>query len=114
MAVGQAIRDHSAAGRHGSRKRRLHSMPSQFSIVIIDPDKDSRDSITSTLRPYSDSITLAGSVDNLADGTLAIQKASPNVVILGVDNIEQGIKDVQHITTKHPRVSVIACSSEKN
>ncbi|HJV64133.1 MAG TPA: AAA family ATPase [Geomonas sp.] len=89
-------------------------MPSQFSIVIIDKDKQSRDAITSTLRPYVDTITLAGSVDNFTDGALAIQKSAPNVVILGIDNIEQGIKDVQYITLRHPRVSVIACSSEKN
>ncbi|MCM0082882.1 AAA family ATPase [Geomonas sp. Red32] len=89
-------------------------MASQFSIVIIDKDEQSRESIASTLRPYSETVTLAGSVDNFADGALTIQKASPNVVILGVDSIEQGIKDVQFITLKYPRVSVIACSSEKN
>jgi pilus assembly protein CpaE len=89
-------------------------MPSQFSIVIIDKDRESRDAMVSTLKPYADSITLAGSVDNLTDGSLIIQNSSPNVVILGVDNLEQGIKDVQQITVKHPRVSVIACSSDKN
>ena len=89
-------------------------MPSQFSIVIIDKDKVSRDAIISTLKPYSDSITLAGSVDNFIDGAFAIQNASPNVVFLGVEEIQQGIKHVQYITLKFPQVSVIACSSEKN
>ena len=89
-------------------------MSSQFSIVIIDKDKFSRDSIVSTLEPYSESITLAGSVDNFADGAHAIHKSAPNVVFLGVDDIAQGIADVQYITLKYPRVSVIACSSEKS
>jgi pilus assembly protein CpaE len=89
-------------------------MPSQFSIVIIDQDEFSRDSIVSTLRPYSDSITLADSVGNFTEGASAIQKAAPNVVFLGVDDLQQGIKDVQHITLKYPRASVIACSSEKD
>jgi pilus assembly protein CpaE len=89
-------------------------MSSQFSIVIIDKDKFSRDSIVSTLQPYSDSITLAGSVDNFTDGASAIHRSAPNVVFLGVDDIQQGVEDVQYITLKYPRVSVIACSSEKN
>jgi pilus assembly protein CpaE len=89
-------------------------MTSQFSIVIIDQDKLSRDSIISTLKPCSDFVTLLGSVDNFADGASAIQKAAPNVVILGVKDIEQGVQDVQSITHKFPRVSVIACAAEKN
>ena len=89
-------------------------MPAQFSIVIIDKDKLSREFIVSTLSPYADSITLAGSVDKLTDSVCAVQKAVPNVVFLGVEDIQQGIKDVQYITGKYPMVSVIACSSEKN
>ena len=89
-------------------------MLSQLSIVIIDKDKISRDSIVSTLRPYSDSISLAGSVDNFTDGAAATPKSAPNVVFLGVEDIKQGIKDVQCIITKYPRISVIACSSERN
>ena len=89
-------------------------MPAQFSIVIIDRDKLSREGMISTLRPYSDSITIAGSVENITEGASGISKTGPSVVFLGVDDIEQGIKDVQNITMKYPRVSVIACSSEKN
>jgi len=89
-------------------------MPAQFSIVIIDPDRSSREAIIATLTPYSESITLAGSVDNFTEGALAIQKHAPNVVFLGVDDIKKGVKDVQCITLLYPRVSVIACSSEKS
>jgi pilus assembly protein CpaE len=89
-------------------------MASQFSIVIIDEDKLSRDAIISSLRPFSESITLAGSVDNFTDGASAIEKNSPNVVFLGVDDIQKGVKDVQVITLMYPRVSVIACSSQSN
>jgi pilus assembly protein CpaE len=89
-------------------------MASQFSIVIIDSDKESRDAVTSLLRPYSDSITLAGAAETFSEAASTIQSATPSVVILGVNDIDQGIKDVQNITLKYPRVSVIACSCEKN
>ena len=89
-------------------------MSSQFSIVIIDRDKPSRDAIITSLKPYSESITLAGSVDNFSDGASAIEQNAPNVVFLGVDDIQKGVKDVEVITLMYPRVSVIACSSEKS
>lgn len=89
-------------------------MSAQFSVVIIDPDRSSREAIAATLRPYSDSINLAGAVDNFADGASVIDKKVPNVVFLGVEDLQKGVKDVQCITLLYPRVSVIACSSEKS
>ena len=89
-------------------------MASQFSVVIIDPDQGSRESILAKLRPYSDSITVAGSVDNFTEGASAIQRNAPNVVFLGVDDLQKGIKDVQCITLLYPQVSVIACASNKD
>jgi pilus assembly protein CpaE len=89
-------------------------MSSQFSVIIIDQDQESRDSILATLKPYADSVTLAGAADNFTDGATLLQKTLPNVVFLGIENVEQGIKDVQYITLRYPRVSVIACSSEKS
>jgi len=89
-------------------------MASQFSVMIIDKDKLSREAIVSSLRPFSESITLAGSVDNFSEAASVIEKHSPNVVFLGVDDIHKGVKDVEVITLMYPRVSVIACSSEKS
>lgn len=89
-------------------------MSAQFSVVIIDPNRSSREAIMATLRPYSDSITLAAAVDNFTEGASAIDKKTPNVVFLGVEDLQKGVKDVQCITLLYPRVSVIACSSEKS
>jgi pilus assembly protein CpaE len=88
-------------------------MTSQFSIAIVDEDKVSRDALLSTLNIYADSITIAGSVEHVTRAS-SMQKGTPNVVFLGVDRVEQGIKDIQAITAQFPRASVIACSSEKN
>lgn len=92
----------------------LSDMTSQFSIAIIDQDKESRESMVSSLKTYSDSITLAGSIDHLTHDASTTRKGAPNVVFLGVDEVERGIKDIQRITAQYPRASVIACSSEKN
>lgn len=89
-------------------------MTAQFSIVIIDNDKSSQDAMVATLGPYSNSIMLAGSVEHFTGTASALQKQGPNVVFLGVDDLQKGIRDIQAITAKCPRTSIIACSSEKN
>ncbi len=89
-------------------------MPKLLSIVIIEPDKSMRESIEATLKPFSETISIAGTVDNFSDGIRLIEKSSPNVVILEVHDIQQGIQEVQLITSKFPRTSVIVSSAEKN
>src|SRR6266568_4906404 len=89
-------------------------MPKLLSIVIIEPDKSMRESIEATLKPFSETISIAGTVDNFSDGIRLIEKSSPNVVILEVHVIQQGIQEVQLITSKFPRTSVIVSSAEKN
>jgi pilus assembly protein CpaE len=89
-------------------------MPSHISLVIIDSDKTARESIEATLKPFSETITIAGTIDNFSDGVKLIEKTSPNVVILEVNDIQRGIQEVQFVTSKFPRTSVIVSSAEKS
>lgn len=89
-------------------------MPSHISLVIIDSDTTALESIEAALKPFSETISIAGTVDNFSDGVKAIEKTSPNVVILEVHDIQRGIQEVQLITSKFPRTSVIVSSAEKS
>lgn len=89
-------------------------MTAEYCIVIIDQDKTTRESIVSTLRPYSGSITMAGSVEHFTNTLTTTQRQAPNVVFLGVENVQQGVLDIQNITEQCPRASIIACSNEKS
>ncbi|MGB9079892.1 MAG: response regulator [Desulfuromonadaceae bacterium] len=89
-------------------------MPPHISLVTIDSDTTARDSIEAILKPFSETISIAGAVDNFSDGVKLIEKTSPNVVILEVHDIQRGIQEVQLITSKFPRTSVIVSSAEKN
>ncbi|GAW65263.1 histidine kinase [Geoanaerobacter pelophilus] len=88
-------------------------MTSEFSIAVIEQDQESRSAMLSSLKSFSESITLAGSVEHLAQERKT-QKGAPQVVFLGVDEMERGIKDIKALTAQYPRASVIACASEKN
>ncbi|QWV95106.1 response regulator [Geomonas oryzisoli] len=89
-------------------------MPPRISLAIIDSDASARESIEVTLKPFSETIGIVGSVDNFSAGLRVIEKSAPNVVILEVSDIQRGMQEVQHITSKFPRTSVIVSSSEKS
>jgi len=89
-------------------------MSPALTIVIIDPDRESRKSIESIVSPYSDKIVINGSVDNIQDGLRSIQSTHSIVTILAVNNLEQGILDIQSIFSVAPRNTVFVTTSEKN
>ncbi len=89
-------------------------MPQTLSIIIIEPDTSSRGAINSIVAPYADKITILGSADTLNEGLPLIQSTHPVVVILAVNNLEQGIKDIQSISNVSPHSSIFVATTEKN
>jgi pilus assembly protein CpaE len=83
-------------------------------MVIIDSDKPSRDVISSILRPFADTIRIEGSVDDFGEGLKIIQKTSPNIVILEVNNLARGIEEIQYLHANYTQLSVVVTSFEKN
>lgn len=89
-------------------------MPPTLSIIIIDPDKSAKDAIATFVAPYGDKISIVGSAETLPEGIQLIQTAHPVVVILSVNNLEQGIRDIQSIVTASPHSSIFVSTTEKN
>jgi pilus assembly protein CpaE len=89
-------------------------MPPTLTIVIIDPDRESRKSIESIIAPYGDKIIINDSVDSIQDGLRAIQSTHPIVTILAINDLEQGIRDIQSIFAVAPQNTVFVTTAEKN
>ena len=89
-------------------------MPPTLTIVIIDPDRDSRKSIESIIAPYGDKIVINDSVDTIQEGLRAIQATHPIVTIIAINDLEQGIKDIQSIFAVAPQNTVFVTTAEKN
>lgn len=83
-------------------------------LVIIDSDNSARAAIEAILRPFPDSISIVGSAGSFADGMRLIERGLPNVVMLEVDDIQNGMREVQSICSKFPSTSVIVSSAEKS
>lgn len=89
-------------------------MPATLLVIIIDHDPLSRAALSAALRPYSGTIVMAGAVEDFSHGMTMIHNLTPDMVFLGVENLQQGVDAVQSMTRQYPRVSVIASSSEKS
>jgi len=89
-------------------------MPHTLTIVVIDPDRDSRKSIENIIAPYGDKIGITDSVDNIQDGLRSIQATHPIITILAVNDLGQGIKDIRSICSVSPHNTVFVATSEKN
>lgn len=89
-------------------------MPPTLTIMIIDPDRESRRAIETLIAPYFDKIVNKGSVDTIQEGLLTIQNTHPIVTILAVNNLEQGIRDIQSIFSIAQQSTVFVTTPEKN
>lgn len=89
-------------------------MPPTLTIVIIDPDRDSRKAIETIIAPYGDKVIINGSVDTVQEGLHTIQSTRPIVTILAVNDLEQGMRDIQSIFALAPQHTVFVTTAEKN
>lgn len=89
-------------------------MPPHLSLIIIDPDRDSSKTIEEIVRPYADKLHISASTNDLETGLRAIQGSNPVVVVLAVNDLDQGRRDIQAILSVSPRTAVFVVSQEKN
>src|SRR5512139_1754729 len=88
-------------------------MPPHISLVIIDSDRNSRETIAAFLKPFADTIRIDGSVADFGEGLRIIQKATPNVIIIEVDDVLKGVEEITFILSRFPRTSIIVSSTVK-
>jgi pilus assembly protein CpaE len=88
-------------------------MPPHISLVIIDSDRNSRETIAAFLKPFADTIRIDGSVADFGEGLRIIQKATPNVIIIEVNDVLKGVEEITFILSRFPRTSIIVSSTGK-
>ncbi len=89
-------------------------MPTTLSIVIIDPDRESREAIENLIQPYGDRVKIRGSSSDFNEGYRLIQANNPSIVILGITQLDVGAEQIQNITAHFSHISVFACTAEKD
>ncbi|HEY5973947.1 MAG TPA: AAA family ATPase, partial [Geobacteraceae bacterium] len=88
-------------------------MQQQISLIIIDSQQESRDFIEKAIRPYENAIKIHASTPDFPSGLRAVETFKPNVVILEVTDLHQGVIDVSQILEAAPRASVFVTAATK-
>jgi pilus assembly protein CpaE len=89
-------------------------MPPHISIVVIDRDDQSRQTINAMLASLGDSVRLEGSVGNYNDGVSLIQRTNPMVVMVDVDEQGAGVDRIRHLHDRFPRTSIFVMSAKRD
>jgi pilus assembly protein CpaE len=89
-------------------------MSTSVSILIIDSEQSSRNSIESILKPFLSSISIAGIVSDFNEATKIIQSSTPSVILLEVKDLQKGVGEIESIISRFPRISIIVSCAEKS
>ena len=89
-------------------------MPQHLSVLIIDNDREARQTIELLVEPVSDRVKICSSVADFGEGMHIIQSVKPLVVILGVSELETGLRQVRELLACFPRTSVFVATTQKN
>lgn len=81
-------------------------MSPHMTILLIDSAPASISALEALQKQYGDVLKVVSVVDSYLEGLKVIQRTSPMVVILHVNDLEQGIREVSYIVSTFPRVSV--------
>ena len=76
-------------------------------------DREARQTIERLVEPVSDRVKICSSVADFGEGMHLIQSLRPLVVILGVNELETGLRQVRDLLARFPRTAVFVATSEK-
>jgi len=90
--------------------------PSQgYTIVIIDSDADSVNSITKYINNLGDHAEVAGVATSFESGFELIHKKKPRVVIMEIDDdVDVSLARIKTVLERFPQVSIFATSGDKS
>lgn len=90
-------------------------MPQNISVVIIDSDITSLNSISKFIENLGDNVSIEGTAGTFEKGYEIVHKKRPMVVIMEVgDNISLAIERIEQISSRFPQVNVFATSADKS
>lgn len=89
-------------------------MMTLISLVLIDSDAKARNEAMAILKSFGDHIEILAATADFQEGMKIIQNAKPQIVILEVKEIEQGVKETALLVSKFPYATVFVTAVDKN
>jgi pilus assembly protein CpaE len=90
-------------------------MPQNISVVIIDSDITSLNSITKFIENLGDNVSIEGTAGTFEKGYELVHKKRPMAVIMEIgEDINLAIERMEQISSRFPQVSIFATSTDKS
>lgn len=90
-------------------------MAQTITVVIIDSDIDSINSITNHIKKLESKVTIDGTATTFERGYELIHKKRPLVAIIEIEkDVESSIQKISQILNRFPQVSIFATSEDKS
>ena len=85
-----------------------------LSLLLIDRDAKARYDTLAILKPLGDHAVKLAEAADFQEGLKIIHSADPQIIILEVKEVEQGVKETAFIVSKFPHISVFVTAADKN
>jgi len=89
-------------------------MTPQISLAVIDSDDRARNDAMAILRSFGDKVGVLAATADLKEGMKIFQAAPPQIVMLQVNEIEQGVKETSFLVSNFPNTTVFVTAADKN
>ena len=85
-----------------------------ISLVLIDSEDKARNDAIAILNSFGGHVGILATANDLQEGIKIIQTANPQIVILEVKEIEQGVKEIAFLVSRFPRTTIFVTAADKN
>ena len=85
-----------------------------MSLVLIDSDSRARNDTLTMLKSIGTPVGSLVAAADFQEGIKNIQASNPQIVMLEVKEIEQGVKEVAYLTGKFPQATLFVTATDKN
>lgn len=89
-------------------------MKPKISIVLLESDCNARKDIAGTLKSCDGEVGILATTDDFQEGIKFIRAGNPQIVILEVKEVEQGVRECAFIVSHFPQTTEIVTATEKN
>ena len=89
-------------------------MLSRISLILIENNTKARNDMVNILKSCEGDVGILAVAADLQEKINCLQVGTPQIVILEVKEIEQGVKETAFIVSKYPQSTVIVTAAEKN
>jgi len=89
-------------------------MTSKLSIVLLESDNSAKNDIAAALKTIDTNVGKLSVADNFQEGIRIIQACEPQIVLLEVKEVDQGVKETAFLVSRFPQATVIVTATEKN